>query len=131
MLRAFEMLYLCRTKQEFLNLMREKGISAQSEKNVNLGATQRGRGKKRMTKKISGFDKLQTKLAPKALESTENRKNHDESEEIDENSNYDPDKNILNRFMKEQKKEIDNFINQKEIQAEAKKKAAAAAQAQK
>ena len=45
-LKAFNILCLCKSKQEFLNLMREKGIMQQSD---NKATINRGRGKQKKT----------------------------------------------------------------------------------
>ena len=81
--------------------MREKGINSQNEKNT-LNKSLRNKGKiatKRMTKN----DKSNLKS------DAENNKN-DEEEDI---STHDPDRKILTKFIREQKKEIDEFINVK------------------
>ena len=109
-LKGFEILCLCRPKQEFLNLMREKGISSQSDKKESGTKIVRSKGR-RVTKRGLKNDKS----ARKTTENTENNKN-DGADEEDDISNVDPDKKILNRFMREQKKEIDDFINFKEKQ---------------
>ena len=98
-LRAFHILYLCKSKQDFMALMREKGINSQNEKStLNKGMRNKG---KRSTKRVMKNDKSNLKTE------TENTKN-DEEEDI---STHDPDKKILTKFIREQKKEIDEFIN--------------------
>ena len=103
-LKAFNILCLCKSKQEFLSLMREKGIPQQSDNKTTL-TKPRGRTK-RPTKKSTM--RTNTKIKVEEIETTKN--NGDEEEDL---SNYEMDKNILTRFMKEQKKEIDEFINVK------------------
>ena len=106
-LKAFNILCLCKSKQEFMSLMREKGIAQQNEGRSTL---KNARGKtKRQTRKST------VKVNKVKYEETENIKNNDRDEE-DDFSNYDPDKNILTRFVKEQKKEIDEFINVKKTE---------------
>ena len=105
LLKVFNILYLCKSKQEFMNLMREKGISSQNENRASLNKSIRSKG--RMTKRLNKSDRL----IPKT-DRNENKKN-DENDEEEDISNYDPDKRILQRFMKEQKKEIDEFVNVK------------------
>ena len=105
LLKVFNILYLCKSKQEFMNLMREKGISSQNESRASLNKSIRSKG--RMTKRLNKSDRL----IPKT-DRNENKKN-DENDEEEDISNYDPDKRILQRFMKEQKKEIDEFVNVK------------------
>ena len=107
-LKAFNILYLCKSKQEFLNLMREKGIQQQTDNKSTLNKT-RGR-QKRQTKKST------LKATKNKMDEVENIKNN-EGDEEDDFSNYEMDKNILTRFMKEQKKEIDEFINVKKNEA--------------
>jgi len=106
-LKAFKILYLFKTKQEFYALMKEKGISQQNESKATLNKG-RMKGKKvtRMNTKTQAHSHTQRHM--KETEGTENKNN-----EEDDISNYDPDKKILTRFIKEQKKEIDEFINVK------------------
>ena len=107
-LKAFNILCLCKSKQEFLNLMREKGIVQQSDNKTTIN---RGRGKGKKTTRRSTMRQNKTKY-----EDNENIKNNIDADEEDDFSNYDPDKNILTRFVKEQKKEIDEFINVKKTE---------------
>ena len=100
-LRAFNILYICKTKQDFMTLMREKGINSQNEKNT-FNKSLRNKGK-RTTKRMTKNDKSNLKT------DVENNKN-DEEEDI---STHDPDRKILAKFIREQKKEIDEFINVK------------------
>jgi len=107
-LKAFNILYLCKSKQEFLNLMREKGIQQQTDNKSTLNKT-RGKQKRQTRKSTIKATKIKT-------DEVENIKNN-EGDEEDDFSNYEMDKNILTRFMKEQKKEIDEFINVKKNEA--------------
>ena len=97
-LKVFNILYLCKTKQEFINLMKEKGIN-QYDMNDNKSSSRTN--KKHRTKRNT--KKTIVKINSKTL----NKKTIDEEEDF---SNYDHDKNILNRFIKEQKKETEDFI---------------------
>ena len=107
-LKAFNILCLCKSKQEFLSLMREKGIPQQSDNKTTLT---KPRGKtKRPTRKSTL--RTNTKIKVEEIETTKNN-GGDEEEDL---SNYEMDKNILTRFMKEQKKEIDEFINVKKAE---------------
>ena len=83
--------------------MREKGIAQQSDSKSTLSRT------RTKTRKIT---KRSMKNKSKSDEA-EITKNNNDGDEEDDFSNYDPDKNILSRFVKEQKKEIDEFINVK------------------
>ena len=100
-LKAFHILYLCKSKQDFLNLMREKGISEQNEKST-LNKVARNKTKKITKRNMHKYEKSSAKT-----EVYDNNRN-DEEEDI---SVSDPDKKILAKFIKEQKKEIDEFIN--------------------
>ena len=100
-LKAFHILYLCKSKQDFLNLMREKGISEQNEK-LTLNKVARNKTKKITKRNMNRYEKSGAKT-----EVYDNNRN-DEEEDISIN---DPDKKILAKFIKEQKKEIDEFIN--------------------
>ena len=116
-LKAFNILYLCKSKQEFLNLMREKGINQQqhyydaNKSNVN-NLNKRSKVKKG-TKR--GTIKSTLNTIKKINEEKEIKKNNEDDEE-DDSSSYDPDKNILNRFIKEQKKEVEDFIKIKKVE---------------
>ena len=102
-LKAFNILYLCKSKQEFVNLMREKGYNQQSDKStLNKGI--RNKGKRTTKRMMTKNDKSNLKT-----DGNDNNRN-DEEEDI---STHDPDKKILTKFIKEQKKEIDEFINVK------------------
>jgi hypothetical protein len=102
-LKAFNILYLCKSKQDFINLMREKGIREQNEK-LTLDKGKRKKTKKITKRNTNKYDKHSSKT-----EVNDNNRN-DEEEDI---SVSDPDKKILIKFIKEQKKEIDEFINVK------------------
>ena len=120
--KKFDILFLLHSKQEFLHIMEEKGKEmenlrySQNKKNTNKGSTER-KVNKRVTK-IRKTNRLLTSLSRISRQSkkdikennpiiTENKK---KKEEEDDKSNYDPDKDILKRFMDEQKKERDEFI---------------------
>ena len=49
-LKAFNILYLCKSKQEFLNIMKEKGINQQSDNKTLLNKHLRGKSKRRFKK---------------------------------------------------------------------------------
>ena len=120
--KKFDILFLLHSKQEFLHIMEEKGKEmenlrySQNKKNTNKGSTER-KVNKRVTK-IRKTNRLLTSLSRISRKS----KNDDAKEKIiiveskkkkeeeDDKSNYDPDKDILKRFMDEQKKERDEFI---------------------
>ena len=110
-LKAFNILYLCKSKTEFINLMREKGISQQNYEENKISVVTTKRTKKRKKSK-RGSVKSAFK---KSLEESEIKKNVEEDEE-DDTSNNDQDKNILNKFLQEQKKEVDDFIKVRKIE---------------
>jgi len=110
---AFEALFLLKNKQDFLEIMREKGIQSISE------------GKSEMKKPTRNTTRRVTKNRTKVKTKSKNNHNYvfteptkilDTNEEEDKNNN-DPDKKILVKFMKEHNKEIDDFIREKEIAA--------------
>ena len=105
--KTFDVLYLCHSKQEFLNMMNEKKIeiSGSSSLRKPQAKKQTRRNTKRMTKRGS-LNRRYTATENKYLIS-ENK------DEEDDKSNYDPDIKILNKFMKEQNKEKENFITGK------------------
>ena len=102
-LKTFNIIYLCKSKQEFVNLMREKGYNQQSDKST-LNKGMRNKGKRTTKRMMTKNDKSNLKT-----DGNDNNK-YDEEEDI---STHDPDKKILTKFIKEQKKEIDEFINVK------------------
>ena len=101
-LKAFNILCLCKSKQEFLSLMREKGIAQQTDNKTTLNKT-RGKARRHTRKSLLKTTKIKVEEPVK----------NNEGDEEEDLSNYEMDKNILTRFMKEQKKEIDEFINVK------------------
>ena len=101
-LKAFNILCLCKSKQEFLSLMREKGIAQQTDNKTTLNKT-RGKARRQTRKSLLKTTKIKVEEPVK----------NNEGDEEEDLSNYEMDKNILTRFMKEQKKEIDEFINVK------------------
>ena len=114
-LKAFNILYLCKSKQEFINLMREKGISQkqnfeENKSNVN-SMNKRSKGKKR-----SRRGSINIKSTLKKISDEKEIKKNNEGDEEEDSSNYDPDKIILNKFIKEQKKDVDDFIKIKKVE---------------
>ena len=99
-LKVFNILYLCKTKQEFINLMKEKGINQNDLININDNKTNIRINKKSRTRRNT---RRSVKINSRIL----TKKTTDEEED---SSNYDQDKKIMNRFIIEQKKEIDDFI---------------------
>ena len=113
-LKAFNILYLCKSKTEFINLMREKGISQQNQQNseenkISIVTTKRTK-KKKKSKRSSVKSPYK-----RTFEESEIKKTVEEDEE-DDTSNNDQDKNILTKFLKEQKKEVDDFIKVRKIE---------------
>lgn len=109
-LKAFNILYLCKSKTEFINLMREKGINQQNYEYNKIQPNKKTKSKKRARRSTLRFTHR------KSIDDNEIKKNlEDESEEYDPSS-YDPDKKILNKFLKEQKKEVDEFVKIKKLE---------------
>lgn len=107
---SFDKLYLMHSKQEFLNLMEKKGIEPNAEPNRNLIRKPTQKRTRKGTKRLP---------TNKRYLKTEGFKINDDEE--DDISNYDQDIKILNKFLKEQKKEKDNFISGKTKIEEEKK----------
>ena len=99
-LKTFNILFLCHSKQEFLNLMNEKGMEMQLEKEkmerIQLENKKKGRRstRKRLTNTGGAFQKPSAPL---------NAEEEDEDKEI-------IDKDILNKFMREIKKSREDFV---------------------
>ena len=105
--KSFDALYLCHSKQEFLNMMKEKQIDISGSSSLRKPKPKKTtrRSTKKMTKRGS---------VNKRYTVTENKIISGEiKDEEDDKSNYDPDIKILNKFMKEQNKEKENFISGK------------------
>lgn len=105
--KTFDALYLCHSKQEFLNMMKEKQIDISGSSSLRKAQTKKPT--KRLTKKLNKRGSVNNRYTK-----TENKYViADNKDEEDDKSNYDPDIKILNRFMKEQNKEKENFISGK------------------
>ena len=96
-LKTFDILFLCHSKHDFLNLMREKGIEMQQQA-ANKGSTQ---NKKRRTtnRKMTNNSRV-----------VKTESNVQGIEEEDNDEKYNPDKDILLRFVREMKKSRDEFV---------------------
>ena len=105
-LKAFNILYLCKSKGEFMNLMKEKGISQQKELE-ETGINKVHKASKKKTRRKS-------RLSTKIIIDEDSKKNStlDKNEEDDVSKN-EQDHRILTQFIKEQKKEIEEFIHVK------------------
>ena len=118
--KKFDILFLLHSKTEFLNIMAEKGKQMEKEnalaRSQALKPTQR-KVTKRITKqrktnrlltslsRISRMSKINVnQSAPLIITETKKK------EEDDDKSNYDPDRDILRKFLNEQKKERDDYI---------------------
>ena len=96
-LKTFDILFLCHYKHDFLNLMREKGIEMQQQA-ANKGITQ---NKKRRTtnRRMTNNSRV-----------VKTESNVQGIEEEDNDEKYNPDKDILLRFVREMKKSRDEFV---------------------
>ena len=105
--KTFDALYLCHSKQEFLNMMKEKQIDISGSSSLRKAQTKKPT--KRLAKRLNRRGSVNNRYTK-----TENKYViADNKDEEDDKSNYDPDIKILNRFMKEQNKEKENFISGK------------------
>ena len=109
--KRYEKLILLRNKQELINILKEKGVKEESsQEHVR---NNRKKGTRKVTKRLGTNGRYLKTEQYKII--TENK------DEEDDKSNYDPDVKILNKFLKEQKKEKENFITGKVKIAEEKK----------
>ena len=105
--KTFDALYLCHSKQEFLNMMKEKQIDISGSSSLRKAQTKKPT--KRLTKRLNRRGSVNNRYTK-----TENKYViADNKDEEDDKSNYDPGIKILNKFMKEQNKEKENFITGK------------------
>ena len=115
-LKVFNILYLCKSKQDFINLMKEKGMTQQEQKTdenktgENKGIRINKRNKtKRHTKKSS------IKISSRNI--FEDSKRIKEDGEEEDLSTFEPDNNnIMNKFINQQKKGVDDFIRIRKIE---------------
>ena len=114
-LKVFNILYLCRSKQDFISLMRKKGMAQQEQKtsenkiseNKNIRINKRNRTR-RLKRKNSIIITSRNIFE-------DSKKTKDDAEEEDF-STFDPDNNIMNKFINQQKKDVDYFINIKNVE---------------
>jgi len=109
--KTFDILFLCHSKLEFENMMRDKGLE-ESQVKQTTGPTiivkkrpGRQRTTRRLVTNLSRISRITKEDVDRAV-LTEIKNKHEEDEE----SNYDPDRDILRKFMNEQKKEVQDFI---------------------
>ena len=109
--KRYEKLILLRNKQELINILKEKGVKEESsQEHVR---NNRKKGTRKITKRIGTNGRY--------LKTEQYKIITEDKDEEDDKSNYDPDVKILNKFLKEQKKEKENFISGKVKIAEEKK----------
>ena len=104
---SFDSLEIMENKKVFINHMNQKGKEEEEANNIAMRNKLRAVTKKGTRK---GTKRLPTN---KRYLKTENYKIVEDKDVEDDKSNYDPDVKILNRFLKEQKKEKENFISGK------------------
>ena len=106
--KTFDALYLCHSKQEFLNMMKERKVVEFSDTSA-LRKPQAKKATKRLTKIVTRRGSVNNRYTKPETKYPVS----DNKDEEDDKSNYDPDIKILNKFMKEQNKEKENFISGK------------------
>ena len=106
--KTFDALYLCHSKQEFLNMMKERKVVEVSDTSA-LRKPQAKKATKRLTKIVTRRGSVNNRYTKPEIKYPVS----DNKDEEDDKSNYDPDIKILNKFMKEQNKEKENFISGK------------------
>ena len=102
--KKFDTLEIMQNKQAFLNYMEQKGLAENNDVVRSKVRKTTKKGTRKATKRLP---------TNKRILKTENYKIVEDKDEVDDKSNYDPDVKILNRFLKEQKKEKENFISGK------------------
>ena len=102
--KKFDTLEIMQNKQAFLNYMEQKGLAENDDVVRSKVRKTTKKGTRKATKRLP---------TNKRILKTENYKIVEDKDEEDDKSNYDPDVKILNRFLKEQKKEKENFISGK------------------
>ena len=102
--KKFDTLEIMQNKQAFLNYMEQKGLAENNDVVRSKVRKTTKKGTRKATKRLP---------TNKRILKTENYKIVEDKDEEDDKSNYDPDVKILNRFLKEQKKEKENFISGK------------------
>ena len=107
--KRYNELLLLRNKQELIEILKTKGVKADAL-NERMGNNHK-RGTRKITRKLGTKDRFSVDRSKMITES---------KDEEEDKSNYDPDAKILNKFMKEQKKEKADFISGK-IKIEDKK----------
>ena len=121
-LKKFDILYLLNSKQDFLKLMQEIGKDNEVEKSYKPLRNVVRRVTKRKTSRL--FQTLSRISRASRVEFVlpivdEKKKKEEEDEK---KSIADPDRDILKRFLDEQKKERDDFVNVNNENAKTKKK---------
>ena len=106
--KTFDALYLCHSKQEFLNMMKERKVVEVSDTSA-LRKPQAKKATKRLTKIVTRRGSVNNRYTKPETKYPVS----DNKDEEDDKSNYDPDIKILNKFVKEQNKEKENFISGK------------------
>ena len=104
---SFDSLEIMENKKVFINHMNQKGKEEEEANNIAMRNKLRAvtkRGTRKVTKRLP---------TNRRYLKTDNYKIVEDKDEEDDKSNYDPDVKILNKFLKEQKKEKENFVSGK------------------
>ena len=106
--KTFDALYLCHSKQEFLNMMKERKVV-----DISDTSTLRKPQPKKATKRLTKLGTRRGSINNRYTRAENKYIVNESKDEEDDKSNYDPDIKILNKFMKEQNKEKENFVSGK------------------
>ena len=106
--KTFDALYLCHSKQEFLNIMKERKVV-----DISDTSTLRKPQPKKATKRLTKLGTRRGSINNRYTRAENKYIVNESKDEEDDKSNYDPDIKILNKFMKEQNKEKENFVSGK------------------
>ena len=120
--KKFDLLYLMHSKQEFINIMQEIGKENEVEKSYkplrNVVRRVTKRKTSRLFQTLSRISRAsRVDLVLPIIEENKKKEEEDEKKSI-----ADPDRDILKRFLDEQKKERDDFVNVNNENAKTKKK---------
>ena len=120
--KKFDLLYLLHSKQDFIKMMQEIGKDNEVEKSYKPLRNVVRRVTKRKTSRLFQTLSRISRASRGDLQLPYIEENKKKEEEDEKKSIADPDRDILKRFLDEQKKERDDFVNVNNENAKTKKK---------
>ena len=121
--KKFDLLYLLHSKQDFIKMMQEIGKDNEVEKSYKPLRNVVRRVTKRKTSRLFQTLSRISRASRGDLQLPYIEENKKKEEEDEKKSIADPDRDILKRFLDEQKRERDEFVNVNNETAKTKKKA--------